>query len=100
LETRFRKKQYKKRALGSVNFELKKGTEIAIKLFVLCFCMPCCPLSDFEPFSYSMMMMTKPESGPFLDSKTNNQLTCVTKWVCADTGQLLCFFFVPFTPNC
>lgn len=67
LEQRFRKKEYKKRALATVAWQLRKDMEISVKM-------------------YCLVREAKPDTGSWLDSKTNNPLTCVTKWLCKSTG--------------
>lgn len=66
----FKKKFHKKRALSSVVLQLGAGVEIAVKLFCL------------------HRTATKEAKG-WLDGKTNEPLTCMTNYMCKDTGEIL-----------
>eukprot|EP00808_Paulinella_micropora_P031528 g28399.t1 len=64
------KKIHKKRSLGSCNLELAPGLHISVQMYVL-------------------LNMAKVASAGWLDSKTNDPLTCHTAYVCTETGAQL-----------
>jgi len=70
LETTFRKKEYKKRALGTVPLNLSPDLAINVKI-------------------YCLLRTATKDYGQFLDSKTNEPLNCVTQFICSETGAVL-----------
>lgn len=66
----FRRRKYKKRALGSVNLELGPNLKIAVKM-------------------YCLARSATKESGGWVCMETNRRLTIQTQWICADTGAFL-----------
>lgn len=70
LEYRVRKREYKKRALGSVELKIAPNLAIAVKL-------------------YCMFKVQKPDGAKLLDPETNQPLTCITRWLCVSTASIL-----------
>jgi len=70
LRSRVRKKEFKKRALTRLSLFIGDSIEIALRL-------------------YSLVHETKKSSFIWLDSKDNQPLKSVTKYICEDTGTLL-----------
>jgi ATP-dependent DNA helicase 2 subunit 1 len=70
LEANLRKKEYKKRALASIPFQIAPDVHIGVKM-------------------YCLFRESRPAYPIALDPSTNDQLQCVTKWVCDATGAVL-----------
>jgi ATP-dependent DNA helicase 2 subunit 1 len=67
LQERFRKREFKKRALGSITLQLAPGLEIGVKL-------------------YCMLRAASRPLPVKLERRTNEPLTSVTRWICRETG--------------
>jgi ATP-dependent DNA helicase 2 subunit 1 len=70
LRNRLMKKQFKKRALGSIPLELGDNIQLAVKI-------------------YCMYREQKKDAAVMLDKETNEKVTSRTRWVSADTGEYL-----------
>lgn len=70
MKASFKAKMHKKRALGSVPFEIADGVQIGVKLYV--------------PFRRA-----EPERGYWLDRKSNTKLSTMTSWIDGETGTVL-----------
>jgi len=67
LRDELRKKEFKKRALASVPFELGNGVKVGVRLY-------CLVRSAEKDFAVQV------------DAKTGEKLECLTQWVCASSG--------------
>jgi ATP-dependent DNA helicase 2 subunit 1 len=70
LRARVRRKEFKKRSIGRMSMMIGKDIEIAVRL-------------------YNLVQETKKGSYVWLDSRTNQQLKKMTKYICEDTGSML-----------
>eukprot|EP00743_Colponemidia_sp_Colp-15_P002621 GILK01002839.1.p1 GENE.GILK01002839.1~~GILK01002839.1.p1 ORF type:complete len:631 (-),score=167.71 GILK01002839.1:47-1906(-) len=70
LTRKIRQKEFKKRAVGKVNFAISPNMEIAVRFF-------------------SMIQEAKKPNPIQLEAKSNKPLKSETKWICADTGSIL-----------
>ncbi len=70
LRARVRRKEFKKRSHAKLSIIIGKDIEIAVRM-------------------YKLLQSAKKGSYLWLDSKTNQPIKSISKWVCADTGTLL-----------
>ena len=70
LEDGLRVKEMKKRSVASVPLTIGPDFKMAVKM-------------------YSLYRRATKESPQWLDARTNQPLTTETRWICADTGQIL-----------